>query len=139
GRRERHLQKLRLLPLDGLEQSGSPASTLESARPWYSSGGRVACRCATLLATHDGFCRCTTKQSARECRPGRAQSAVPTCRSRLMQSGSTQTDVLIIGVGLAGTSLALSLPSSMNVTLLSSAPVPCGASPMALGGLAAVL
>ena len=34
-----------------------------------------------------------------------------------MQSGSTQTDVLIIGVGLAGTSLALSLPSSMNVTL----------------------
>ena len=56
-----------------------------------------------------------------------------------MQSGSTQTDVLIIGVGLAGTSLALSLPSSMNVTLLSSAPVPCGASPMALGGLAAVL
>ncbi|MBY6310416.1 L-aspartate oxidase [Alcaligenes faecalis] len=56
-----------------------------------------------------------------------------------MQSGSTQTDVLIIGVGLAGTSLALSLPSSMNVTLLSSAPAPCGASPMALGGLAAVL
>lgn len=56
-----------------------------------------------------------------------------------MQSGSTQTDVLIIGAGLAGTSLALSLPSSMNVTLLSSAPVPCGASPMALGGLAAVL
>lgn len=56
-----------------------------------------------------------------------------------MQSGSTQTDVLIIGAGLAGTSLALSLPSSRNVTLLSSAPVPCGASPMALGGLAAVL
>nr|WP_321273205.1 L-aspartate oxidase [Alcaligenes faecalis] len=56
-----------------------------------------------------------------------------------MQSGSTQTDVLIIGAGLAGTSLALSLPSSMNVTLLSSAPAPCGASPMALGGLAAVL
>lgn len=56
-----------------------------------------------------------------------------------MQSGSTQTDVLVIGAGLAGTSLALSLPSSMNVTLLSSAPAPCGASPMALGGLAAVL
>lgn len=56
-----------------------------------------------------------------------------------MQSGSTQTDVLIIGAGLAGTSLALSLPSSRNVTLLSSAPAPCGASPMALGGLAAVL
>ncbi|PWE13428.1 L-aspartate oxidase [Alcaligenes faecalis] len=56
-----------------------------------------------------------------------------------MQSGSTQTEVLIIGAGLAGTSLALSLPSSMNVTLLSSAPAPCGASPMALGGLAAVL
>ncbi|QHS36269.1 L-aspartate oxidase [Alcaligenes faecalis] len=56
-----------------------------------------------------------------------------------MQPGSTQTDVLIIGAGLAGTSLALSLPSSMNVTLLSSAPAPCGASPMALGGLAAVL
>ncbi|MGO3711976.1 L-aspartate oxidase [Alcaligenes aquatilis] len=56
-----------------------------------------------------------------------------------MQSGSTQTQVLIIGAGLAGTSLALSLPSSMHVTLLSSAPVPCGASPMALGGLAAVL
>ncbi|MGO3869116.1 MAG: L-aspartate oxidase [Alcaligenes sp.] len=56
-----------------------------------------------------------------------------------MQSGSTQTDVLIIGAGLAGTSLALSLPSSMNVTLLSSTPAPCGASPMALGGLAAVL
>lgn len=56
-----------------------------------------------------------------------------------MQSGSTQTEVLIIGAGLAGTSLALSLPSTMKVTLLSSAPAPCGASPMALGGLAAVL
>src|SRR5690606_37616480 len=71
--------------------------------------------------------------------PGRAQSAVPACRSCLMQSGSTQTEVLIIGAGLAGTSLALSLPSTMKVTLLSSAPAPCGASPMALGGLAAVL
>ncbi len=56
-----------------------------------------------------------------------------------MQSDSTQTEVLIIGAGLAGTSLALSLPPTMNVTLLSSAPAPCGASPMALGGLAAVL
>lgn len=56
-----------------------------------------------------------------------------------MQSGSTQTEVLIIGAGLAGTSLALSLPSSMQVTLLSSTPTPCGASPMALGGLAAAL
>jgi len=56
-----------------------------------------------------------------------------------MQSSSTQTEVLIIGAGLAGTSLALSLPSTMKVTLLSSAPAPCGASPMALGGLAAVL
>ena len=48
-------------------------------------------------------------------------------------------DVLIIGSGLAGSSLALSLPTSMNITLLSTAPTPCGASPMALGGLAAVL
>lgn len=51
----------------------------------------------------------------------------------------TNTDVLIVGAGLAGTSLALSLPPSMHVTLLSAAPAPCGASPMALGGLAAVL
>ncbi|HRK85752.1 MAG TPA: L-aspartate oxidase [Alcaligenes faecalis] len=52
---------------------------------------------------------------------------------------STKTDVLIIGAGLAGTSLALSLPASMKATLLSSGAAPCSASTMALGGLAAVL
>lgn len=49
------------------------------------------------------------------------------------------SDVLIIGSGLAGSSLALSLPTTMSVTMLSTTPAPCGASPMALGGLAAVL
>src|SRR5690606_26417648 len=52
---------------------------------------------------------------------------------------STKTDVLIIGAGLAGTSLALSLPASMKAALLSSGAAPCSASTMALGGLAAVL
>ncbi len=56
-----------------------------------------------------------------------------------MQTGLTHTEVLIVGAGLAGTTLALSLPSSMRITLLSTAAAPCGASPMALGGLAAVL
>lgn len=50
-----------------------------------------------------------------------------------------QTHVLIVGAGLAGVSLALSLPRTMAVTVLSQAPLPCGASPQALGGIAAVL
>ncbi len=56
-----------------------------------------------------------------------------------MQTGLTHTEVLIVGAGLAGTTLALSLPASMNITLLSIGAATCGASPMALGGLAAVL
>ena len=47
--------------------------------------------------------------------------------------------IVIVGAGLAGITLALSLPKTVSVTLLSHSPAPCGASPRALGGLAAAL
>ncbi len=47
--------------------------------------------------------------------------------------------IVIVGAGLAGITLALSLPNTVSVTLLSHSPAPCGASPRALGGLAAAL
>ncbi len=50
-----------------------------------------------------------------------------------------QTDVLIIGSGAAGLSLALSLGQSLNVAVLSKGPVNEGATFYAQGGIAAVV
>lgn len=50
-----------------------------------------------------------------------------------------QTDVLIIGTGLAGLSTALALPTSLNITVLSKAALELCSSHYAQGGIAASL
>ena len=50
-----------------------------------------------------------------------------------------QTDVLIIGAGLAGLSTALALPTSLNITVLSKAALDVCSSHYAQGGIAASL
>ncbi|MGP4953283.1 FAD-dependent oxidoreductase, partial [Psychrobacter sp. T6-1] len=50
-----------------------------------------------------------------------------------------QTDVLIIGAGLAGLSTALALPKSLHVTVLSKAALEVCSSHYAQGGIAASL
>ena len=50
-----------------------------------------------------------------------------------------QTDVLIIGAGLAGLSTALALPTSLNITVLSKAALEVCSSHYAQGGIAASL
>ena len=50
-----------------------------------------------------------------------------------------RTDVLIIGSGAAGLSLALHLPESINITILSKGTISAGATSWAQGGIAAVL
>lgn len=50
-----------------------------------------------------------------------------------------QTDVLIIGAGLAGLSTALALPKSLNITVLSKAALEICSSHYAQGGIAASL
>ena len=50
-----------------------------------------------------------------------------------------QTDVLIIGAGLAGLSTALTLPTSLNITVLSKAALDVCSSHYAQGGIAASL
>ena len=50
-----------------------------------------------------------------------------------------QFDVLIVGSGAAGLSLALQLPSSLSIGLLSKADVHSGSTSWAQGGMAAVL
>lgn len=50
-----------------------------------------------------------------------------------------QTDVLIIGAGLAGLSTALALPNSLNITVLSKAALEVCSSHYAQGGIAASL
>lgn len=54
-------------------------------------------------------------------------------------SQSKQTDVLIIGAGLAGLSTALSLPKSLTVMVLSKGALESGSSHYAQGGIAASL
>ena len=56
-----------------------------------------------------------------------------------MPHSKTCTDVLIIGSGLAGMSLALSLPATLRITLLSKGRADECASAWAQGGIAAVL
>ena len=55
------------------------------------------------------------------------------------EDGVRQTDVLIIGAGLAGLSTALSLPTSLSVTVLSKAALEVCSSHYAQGGIAASL
>ena len=50
-----------------------------------------------------------------------------------------QTDVLIIGAGLAGLSTALALPKSLKITVLSKAALEICSSHYAQGGIAASL
>lgn len=52
---------------------------------------------------------------------------------------TVQTDVLIIGAGLAGLSTALALPTSLNITVLSKAALDVCSSHYAQGGIAASL
>ena len=54
-------------------------------------------------------------------------------------SNTVKTDVLIIGAGLAGLSTALSLPKSLNITVLSKAALDVCSSHYAQGGIAASL
>ncbi|MGA6101997.1 L-aspartate oxidase [Psychrobacter pocilloporae] len=54
-------------------------------------------------------------------------------------SHTVKTDVLIIGAGLAGLSTALSLPKSLNITVLSKAALEVCSSHYAQGGIAASL
>ncbi|MGC9457627.1 MAG: L-aspartate oxidase [Halothiobacillaceae bacterium] len=56
-----------------------------------------------------------------------------------MSTPPSRTDVLIIGSGAAGLSLALRLPDSVDVTVLSKGDLSTGATGWAQGGMAAVL
>lgn len=55
------------------------------------------------------------------------------------EKSARQTDVLIIGAGLAGLSTALSLPKSLNITVLSKSALEVCSSHYAQGGIAASL
>lgn len=63
------------------------------------------------------------------------------CRSHPLESilQVKQFDVLIVGSGAAGLSLALQLPTSLSIGLLSKADVHSGSTSWAQGGMAAVL
>ena len=52
---------------------------------------------------------------------------------------SIETDVLILGAGMAGLTCALSLPEDLRVLLVSKVPMPTGSTYLAQGGLAAVV
>lgn len=65
--------------------------------------------------------------------------AFKTDRMSHRADGTKQTDVLIIGAGLAGLSTALSLPKSLNITVLSKAALEVCSSYYAQGGIAASL
>ena len=56
-----------------------------------------------------------------------------------MRSGEETTDILIIGSGVAGLTMALRLPARFRVTLLAKGPMAEGASLYAQGGVSAVL
>lgn len=68
-------------------------------------------------------------------------AAIKACRSHPPESilEVKQFDVLIVGSGAAGLSLALQLPSSLSIGLLSKADVHSGSTSWAQGGMAAVL
>lgn len=68
-------------------------------------------------------------------------TASKACRSHSLESilEEKHFDVLIVGSGAAGLSLALQLPSSLSIGLLSKADVHSGSTSWAQGGMAAVL
>ena len=66
-------------------------------------------------------------------------NAVYETHSTYNQESVRQTDVLIIGAGLAGLSTALSLPKSLNITILSKSALEVCSSHYAQGGIAASL
>ncbi|MED6316166.1 MAG: L-aspartate oxidase [Pseudomonadota bacterium] len=77
--------------------------------------------------------------SANQTRTTIPDNCIPdNCRSSRM-SHIVNTDVLIIGAGLAGLSTALSLPKSLNITVLSKAALEVCSSHYAQGGIAASL
>ncbi|MEJ6552452.1 L-aspartate oxidase [Psychrobacter pacificensis] len=77
--------------------------------------------------------------SANQTRTTIPDNCIPdNCRSSRM-SHIVKTDVLIIGAGLAGLSTALSLPKSLNITVLSKAALEVCSSHYAQGGIAASL
>lgn len=64
---------------------------------------------------------------------------IPPNERNRMHERTTTYDVLIIGSGVAGLSLALRLPPHMRIALLSKGPITEGSSLYAQGGIAAVL
>ena len=56
-----------------------------------------------------------------------------------MSNGVIETDVLILGAGMAGLTCALSLPSDLEILLVSKIPMPTGSTYLAQGGLAAAI
>lgn len=59
--------------------------------------------------------------------------------STVLPNSSQHFDVLIIGSGAAGLSLALKLPATLSIAVLSKAGLASGSTPWAQGGMAAVL
>ncbi len=61
-------------------------------------------------------------------------------KDSIMQlTGTTRTDVLILGAGMAGMTCALALPEDLDILLVSKIPIPTGSTFLAQGGLAAAV
>lgn len=60
-------------------------------------------------------------------------------REARLSNKSIETDVLIIGAGMAGLTCALALPEDIDILLISKVPMPTGSTSLAQGGLAAVV
>ncbi|MBN2585978.1 MAG: FAD-binding protein, partial [Candidatus Fermentibacteraceae bacterium] len=56
-----------------------------------------------------------------------------------MTDNVIETDVLILGAGMAGLTCALSLPEGLRVMMVSKVPMPTGSTYLAQGGLAAAV
>jgi L-aspartate oxidase len=77
--------------------------------------------------------------SANQTRTTISDNRIPDNYRSSHMSHIVKTDVLIIGAGLAGLSTALSLPKSLNITVLSKAALEVCSSHYAQGGIAASL
>ncbi|MGO2996659.1 MAG: L-aspartate oxidase [Moraxellaceae bacterium] len=77
--------------------------------------------------------------SANQTRTTIPDNCIPDNYRSSRMSHIVKTDVLIIGAGLAGLSTALSLPKSLNITVLSKAALEVCSSHYAQGGIAASL
>ncbi|GAB2645198.1 L-aspartate oxidase [Psychrobacter pocilloporae] len=78
-------------------------------------------------------------RSANQTRTTIPDNCIPDNYRSSHMSHIVKTDVLIIGAGLAGLSTALSLPKSLNITVLSKAALEVCSSHYAQGGIAASL